>query len=70
LKIPKGLSEAVFEGQTTQWPNGKRKNKDLQNISQKTKDRATRTPLKTWSERRCSRKGKQFLLQYAGFHYF
>jgi len=29
-------------------------NNDLQNIAQKTKDRATRTPLKTVSELRCS----------------
>ena len=28
----------------------------------KTKDRVTRTPLKTGGELRCSRKGKQFLL--------
>jgi hypothetical protein len=37
------------KGQTTQWPKkkGKRTNNDLQNTIQKTKDRATRTPLKT-----------------------
>ena len=33
--------------------NDKRTNKDLQNITQKTKNRATRTPLKTGSELRC-----------------
>jgi len=30
------------------------KNNDLQNITQKTKDRATRTPLKAGGKRRCS----------------
>ena len=35
------------KGQTTQWPKYKRTNNDLQNTTQKTKDRATRTPLKT-----------------------
>ena len=39
----------------TQWPNIKKKkdkrtNNDLQNTTQKTKDRATRTPLKTGGE--------------------
>jgi len=34
----------------------KRTNNDLQNIKQKTKDRATRTPLKTGCELRCSGK--------------
>ena len=33
----------------------KRTNNDLQNTTQKTKDRATRTPLKTRGELRCSR---------------
>jgi hypothetical protein len=35
------------EGQTTQWPKEKDKStsNDIQNIKQKTKDRATRTPL-------------------------
>ena len=32
----------------------KRTNNDLQNITQKTKDRAPRTPLKTGGELRCS----------------
>jgi hypothetical protein len=35
-----------IKGQTTQWTKRKRTNNDLQNITQKTKDRATRTPLK------------------------
>jgi hypothetical protein len=33
---------------------GKRTNNDLQNITQKTEDRATPTPLKTEGELRCS----------------
>ena len=32
----------------------KRTNNDLRNITQKTKDRATRIPQKTWSELKCS----------------
>ena len=50
--------------QTTQWPkdrqhNGqkkkdKRTNRDLQNITYKTKDRVTRTSLKTGDELECS----------------
>jgi len=39
----------------------KRTNDDLQNTEKKTKDRATRTPRKTWGELRCSLMGKQFL---------
>ena len=35
---------------------GNRTNYGLQNISQKTKDPATHTPLNTWSELRCSRR--------------
>ena len=39
----------VVKRQTTQWSKekGQRTNNDLQNTKQKTKDRATRTPLKT-----------------------
>jgi hypothetical protein len=40
----------------------KRTNNDLQSITQETKDRVTRTPLKTGGELSCSRKGNQFLL--------
>ena len=46
LEIAKGQSE----GQTTQWPKEKQKPKDKQRSTKqthKTKDRATRTPLKT-----------------------
>ena len=49
------------EGQTTQWPKEKRTNNDLQNTTQKTKDRATRSPLNTGGEL-VLRKGKQLLL--------
>jgi hypothetical protein len=38
----------------------KRTNNDLQNITQKTKDRATRTPLKTMGELMCSRRVSSF----------
>ena len=46
LKIPKG-SEAVNRRKTDNtMATKKRTNHNLQNITQKTKDRATRTPLK------------------------
>jgi hypothetical protein len=50
LEIPKLYME---EGQTTQWPKDKRTNNDLQNSTQKTKDRVTRAPLKTRGELGC-----------------
>jgi len=40
-----------YNGQTKK---DKRTNNDLQNITQKTKDRVTRTPLKTGGELGCS----------------
>ena len=44
-----------MEGQTIQWPKEKgQMDNDLQNIAQKHKDRATRTPLKTGGELRYS----------------
>jgi hypothetical protein len=51
LTIPKGLSESVNRRRTDN-AMAKRKstNNDLQKTTQKTKDRATRTPLKTWSD--------------------
>ena len=54
-------SEAVNqmkEGQATQWPNEKDKstNTDQQNFTQKTKDRATQTPLNARGELGCSRR--------------
>jgi len=51
LKIPKGQSESV-NGRTDNTA-AKRTNNDLQNITQKTKDRVARTPL-TGGELRCS----------------
>jgi hypothetical protein len=46
----------IEEGQTTQWTKekGQRINKDLQNITHKTKDRVTWAILKTGGELRCS----------------
>ena len=38
----------------------KMKNNNLQNITQKTKDRATRTPLKTGGDLRCSGRVSSF----------
>jgi len=35
-------------------PKSKDRNNDLQNITYKTNDRATRTPLKIWDEPGCS----------------
>jgi hypothetical protein len=52
----------VEEEHTTQWPKEKRP-KDKQRSTKhthKTKDRVTRTPLKTGDELRCS--GREFLL--------
>ena len=45
-----------LKDKTTQWPNekGQRTNNDLQNTTQKPKDRTTRTPLKTGGELMCS----------------
>ena len=47
---------SIDDGQTTQWPKekGQRTNNDLQNTTQKTKDRVTRTPLKTGGKLKCS----------------
>ena len=41
---------------------GQRTNNDLQNSTQKNKDRAIPATLKTGGELRCSVRGKQFLL--------
>ena len=52
------------EGQTTQWPKEKGQ-KDKQRSTKhytETKDRVTRTPLKTEGELKVLQKGKQFLL--------
>ena len=57
VKIPKGGNQNPYiEEQTTQWPKEKVQ-KDKQRSTKhtyKTKDRVTRTPLKTGSELRCS----------------
>jgi len=59
LKIPKGNQNPyIEEEQTTQWPKEKVQ-KDKQRSTKhihvyKTKDRVTRTPLKTGGELRCS----------------
>jgi hypothetical protein len=49
--------------QITEWPTkkGQMANNDLENTTQKTKDRTTRIPLKTASTQ-LLREGKQFLL--------
>ena len=47
LKIPKGYSGAINPGRTdNSMAKGKKTNNDLQNTTQKTKDRATGIPLK------------------------
>jgi hypothetical protein len=54
LKIPKGQSETIYR-RRTQWPKEKVQ-KDKQRSTKhtyKTKDRVTRTPLKTGGELRC-----------------
>jgi hypothetical protein len=56
LKIPKELSEAIIERTDNAMTNRKRANNGLQNTTQITKDRVTRTPLKTRSELKCSGK--------------
>jgi hypothetical protein len=57
MKIPKGNQNPyIEEEQTTQWPKEKVQ-KDKQRYTKhkyKTKDRVTRTPLKTGGELRCS----------------
>ena len=58
MKIPKGGNQNPYikEEQTTQWPKEKAQ-KDKQRSTKhahKTKDRVTRTPLKTGGELRCS----------------
>ena len=60
MKIPKGGNQNPYieEEQTTKWPKEKVQ-KDKQRSTKhihKTKDRVTRTPLKTGSELRCTRR--------------
>jgi hypothetical protein len=45
-KIPKGKSEAVNQRKDNTMVKRKKTNNDLQNTTQKIKDRATRTPIK------------------------
>jgi hypothetical protein len=40
----KFLTFCYIEGQTMQWPKEKKTNNDLQNTTQKTKDRAKQSP--------------------------
>jgi len=64
LKIPKGQSESVNQRTVNTMAkrkdrqyNGQKKKRtktNLQNITHKTQDRVTRTPLKTGAELRCS----------------
>ena len=57
------LISRIEEEQTIQWQKkDKRTNSDLQNSTQKTKDRPTRTPLKSGGGDQVLRKGEQFLL--------
>ena len=53
LKIPKGQSESVYRRRTDN-TIAKRKSTKGQTTIYKTKDRVTRTPLKTGGELRCS----------------
>ena len=53
--IPKRLSEAMNRRMTDNaMTKGKKTSNNLQDTIQETKDRATRTPLKTWGELMCS----------------
>jgi hypothetical protein len=56
----------LSQGQTIKWSK-ERGQKDLKNSTQKTKDRATRIPLKTKGELRLLQRAKPFLL-YTGIH--
>ena len=55
LIFQRGNQNSQIEGQTTQWPKSKKDamvrrqstNNDLQNTTQKTKDRISRNPFKT-----------------------
>jgi hypothetical protein len=64
-KIPKGGNQNPYiEEQTTQWPKEKVQ-KDKQRPTKhthRTKDRVTRTPLKTWDELYCSGRVSSYLL--------
>jgi CRISPR/Cas system-associated protein Cas5 (RAMP superfamily) len=51
IRILKSKDRQYNDGQKKK---DKGKNNELQNTAKKTKDRATRTPQKTWDELRCS----------------
>ena len=56
LKIPRGNQDRKSKMDRKQYDKkkmNKRTNNDLQSATQKTKDRATRTPIKTGDEFRC-----------------
>jgi hypothetical protein len=58
LKMPRDNQMSyIEEGQISQWKRKKRTNNDLQSIAQKTKDRATQSPLKPVVNS-CSPEGK------------
>ena len=66
LKIPKGLTrnckskkDRQYNGQTKK---NQKTNNDLQNTSQKTEDRTSRTHTKNWGWTQVIRQNKQFLL--------
>ena len=64
LKVPKGGNQNLYieEEQTTQWPKEKVQKDKPQSTkhTQKTKDRVTRTPLKSGGELRCSGRTSHF----------
>ena len=65
LKIPKGKSESVYRRRTDNTMPKRKGTKDKQRFTKhkyKTKDRVTRTPLKSGVKTRVLRKGEQFLL--------
>ena len=53
MKISRGIRKSKGRQYYGHKKKDKRTNKDLQNTTQKTKDRATRTPLKTGNEYKC-----------------
>ena len=59
IRSRKSKKDRQYNGQTKK---DNRTNNYLQNISEKTKDRATRTGTKNWGWNQMPRKGKQFLL--------
>ena len=61
IRIRKSKKDRQYNSQRQK---DKGTNNDLQNITQKTKDRATRTPLKIESELRCSRRASNSCSNY------